>query len=122
MRAPQRVEHLRLAAAASEISPKPHTLAIDMLTQQDVDQAFAGVERVDHLVLTAVANELSRRAPIAGMTNEQVERSFVQRHRFLALKVFRSIFPHVWISIVLLLTDLPSLQFFAEFHRPRQPA
>ena len=73
----------KLAAAADSISPRPRTIALDMLVQSDVERAFGDIDQLDHLVLTAVADELSRRAPIAQITNEQVERSFDKMRGFV---------------------------------------
>lgn len=73
----------KLAAAAQTVSPAPRTIPVDILEQAIVDRAFASIGRIDHLVLTAVADELSRRAPIAKITNEQLERSFDKLRGFV---------------------------------------
>jgi NAD(P)-dependent dehydrogenase (short-subunit alcohol dehydrogenase family) len=54
-----------------------------MRFQSDVERACGSIDRLDHLVLTAVADELARCAPIAQITNEQVERSFDKTRGFV---------------------------------------
>jgi NAD(P)-dependent dehydrogenase (short-subunit alcohol dehydrogenase family) len=65
----------KLTAAARSVTGSVETLAIDMLDETAVASSFASIGRVDHLVLTAVSDENKRRAPIAELTTEQMERA-----------------------------------------------
>lgn len=65
----------KLDRAVQNVRGRARTAAMDMLDSAAVDRVFASFPRLDHLVLTAVADELASRAPIASLTNEQLERS-----------------------------------------------
>lgn len=47
-----------------------------MLDGAGLATAFETIETVDYIVLTAVADELSRRAPVYELLDEQIECSF----------------------------------------------
>ncbi|MDQ0473186.1 SDR family oxidoreductase [Labrys wisconsinensis] len=66
----------QLQEAARGIAGDVQAVAMDMLDRSAVERAIGGLARLDHLVLTAVADELARRAPVAALTDAQVERSF----------------------------------------------
>jgi len=66
----------RLAKATSDLRGDYRLLPLDMLDPSSVETAVAHIEAIDYLVLTAVADELSRRAPIVEVTEDQIERSF----------------------------------------------
>jgi NAD(P)-dependent dehydrogenase (short-subunit alcohol dehydrogenase family) len=68
-------------------------IAMDMLDSAAVDRAFGSIPTIDHLVLTAVADELKSRAPIAELTNEQLERSIDKLRGFV--NVIRAAAPHL---------------------------
>ena len=78
-------------AAASAILPKAATVSVDMLNAATVSDAILALGAIDHLVLTAVADELSRKAPLAELSAEQVERSFDKLRGFL--NVLREVGP-----------------------------
>lgn len=65
----------KLDQAAESVRGRARNCAMDMLDAAAVDRTFASIAKIDHLVLTAVADELKSRAPIASLTNEQLERS-----------------------------------------------
>jgi NAD(P)-dependent dehydrogenase (short-subunit alcohol dehydrogenase family) len=65
----------KLAAAARTVTGSVDTRAVDMLDEAAVTSLFASIGTVDHLVLTAVSDENKRRAPIAELTTEQMERA-----------------------------------------------
>jgi NAD(P)-dependent dehydrogenase (short-subunit alcohol dehydrogenase family) len=58
-------------------------IAMDMLDTTAVDAVIGSLPAIDHLVLTAVADELASRAPIASLTNLQLERSFDKLRGFV---------------------------------------
>jgi NAD(P)-dependent dehydrogenase (short-subunit alcohol dehydrogenase family) len=58
-------------------------LPMDMLDRAAVDAVIGSLGSLDHLVLTAVADELGSRAPISGLSSEQVERSFDKLRGFV---------------------------------------
>jgi NAD(P)-dependent dehydrogenase (short-subunit alcohol dehydrogenase family) len=65
----------KLAAAARTVTGSVETRAVDMLDEAAITSTFASIGRVDHLVLTAASDENKRRAPIAELTTEQMERA-----------------------------------------------
>jgi NAD(P)-dependent dehydrogenase (short-subunit alcohol dehydrogenase family) len=82
----------KLDEAASKITVgTTRAIAMDMLDAAAVDRVLASIGTFDHLVLTAVAGELASSAPITGLTNEQVERSFDKLRGFV--NVVRSAAP-----------------------------
>jgi NAD(P)-dependent dehydrogenase (short-subunit alcohol dehydrogenase family) len=73
----------KLDAAAKRIQGKTRAIAMDMLDSDAVDKVIGSIPEIDHLVLTAVADELASRAPIASLTNDQLERSFDKLRGFV---------------------------------------
>jgi NAD(P)-dependent dehydrogenase (short-subunit alcohol dehydrogenase family) len=79
----------RLEAAARGVQAEAQNGAavlaqpMDMLDRPAVDGVLGSLPALDHLVLTAVADELGSRAPIAQLTNEQVERTFDKLRGFV---------------------------------------
>jgi NAD(P)-dependent dehydrogenase (short-subunit alcohol dehydrogenase family) len=80
----------KLTAAAARV-PNAATVSVDMRDAPAVADAIRSIGRVDHLVLTAVADELARKAALAELTEEQVERSFDKLRGFL--NVLRQVAP-----------------------------
>jgi len=70
-------------AAAAESVPGATTIPVDMRDEQAVAAAINSIGAVDHVVLTAVADELERKAPLAKLTDVQIERSFDKMRGFL---------------------------------------
>jgi NAD(P)-dependent dehydrogenase (short-subunit alcohol dehydrogenase family) len=73
----------KLDAAAKSIQGATHAVAMDMLDSAAVDRVIGAIPALDHLVLTAVADELASRAPIAALTNSQLERTFDKLRGFV---------------------------------------
>jgi NAD(P)-dependent dehydrogenase (short-subunit alcohol dehydrogenase family) len=69
------------------------TRTVDMLDEAAVTSSFGSIGRVDHLVLTAVSDENKRRAPIAELTTEQMERALDKLRGFFF--VTRAATPHL---------------------------
>jgi NAD(P)-dependent dehydrogenase (short-subunit alcohol dehydrogenase family) len=65
----------RLEAAARTVAGDVAVAAADMLDPRALAGAIGGAGAIDHLVLTAVADEVQRIGPIAGLTDDQLERS-----------------------------------------------
>jgi NAD(P)-dependent dehydrogenase (short-subunit alcohol dehydrogenase family) len=65
----------KLVEAAKSIPNKVETQAVDMLDEQAVRALAKAIGQIDHIVLTAVADENKRRAPVAKLETEQMERS-----------------------------------------------
>jgi NAD(P)-dependent dehydrogenase (short-subunit alcohol dehydrogenase family) len=79
-------ERLEAAALGVRAEAKGATVLaqpMDMLDRSAVDGVIGSLSTLDHLVLTAVADELGSRAPIAQLTNEQVERTFDKLRGFV---------------------------------------
>ncbi|MEO8184665.1 MAG: SDR family oxidoreductase [Deltaproteobacteria bacterium] len=70
-------------AAESVLGGSVRALAMDMLEREVVDAVIGSLGAIDHLVLTAVADELSSRAPVRELTNDQVERTFDKLRGFV---------------------------------------
>lgn len=68
--------HGRLEDVAREIGKAASFSAADMTDRDALAAAMAPAKRIDHLVITAISDEWGRRAGIAAVTPEQVERSF----------------------------------------------
>jgi NAD(P)-dependent dehydrogenase (short-subunit alcohol dehydrogenase family) len=80
----------KLAAASARIA-NAATISLDMRDAPAVAEAIRAIGHVDHLVLTAVADELARKAPLAELSEEQVERSFDKLRGFL--NILRQVAP-----------------------------
>ncbi|MGH8445116.1 MAG: SDR family oxidoreductase [Solimonas sp.] len=72
----------KLADAAVAL-PGAATLAVDMRDVRAVAEVLRSIGQIDHLVLTAVADELARKAAVARLSDEQIERSFDKMRGFL---------------------------------------
>lgn len=73
----------KLEQAASSVPGAPLLMAMDMLDRNAVERAIAELVSLDHLVLTAVADELAQRAPLAVLSDEQLERSLDKLRGFV---------------------------------------
>jgi NAD(P)-dependent dehydrogenase (short-subunit alcohol dehydrogenase family) len=67
---------LKLERASSEIIGLAHYVAVDMLDEEAIAEAFNAAAPFDHVVATAVTDELSAQGAITDITNVQVEYSF----------------------------------------------
>jgi NAD(P)-dependent dehydrogenase (short-subunit alcohol dehydrogenase family) len=65
----------KLERAAREVDGSREIHALDMLDEAAISDLITRIETIDHLVMTAVADENKRRARLADLTVEQVERS-----------------------------------------------
>jgi NAD(P)-dependent dehydrogenase (short-subunit alcohol dehydrogenase family) len=70
-------------AAKSVRGTRTRAIAMDMLDATAVDRVIGSIPAIDHLLLTAVADELASRAPIASLTNAQLERSLDKLRGFV---------------------------------------
>lgn len=68
---------------ASALLPDVVTIPVDMRNAHAVSDVIHAVKQIDHLVLTAVADELARKAALAQISDEQIERSFDKLRGFL---------------------------------------
>ena len=84
----------RLERAAESVpGSSVRALVMDMLEREVVDSVIGSLGTIDHLVLTAVADELSSRAPVRELTNDQLERSFDKLRGFV--NVIRAAVPRL---------------------------
>ena len=84
----------RLERAAESVpGSSVRALVMDMLKREVVDSVIGSLGTIDHLVLTAVADELSSRAPVRELTNDQLERSFDKLRGFV--NVIRAAVPRL---------------------------
>lgn len=83
----------KLDGAMKTLPGAAQAIAMDMRAGDAVDRAMAQIGHVDHLVLTAVADELASKAPIAAITDEQIERTFDKLRGFA--RVIRSAVPRL---------------------------
>ena len=83
----------RLDEAAKTVPGQVRALAMDMVDRPAVDRIIGSIGPIDHLVLTAVADELACRAPIAVLTDDQVDRTLAKLRGFI--NVTRAAVPHL---------------------------
>lgn len=75
----------KLTRAASTLSGKVTTVAVDMLDRAAVERALAPHTTIDHLVLSAVGDEYALFGPLAGLSTRQIEQSFDKLRGFVNL-------------------------------------